>query len=444
MKLQFVNHAAVVFEYAGTRLLTDPWLYGPAFNNGWELIAASRFGPDELAGIDYIWISHEHPDHFSPRVLLDIPAELRARITVLYRTTPDKKVIGFCKKHGFRARELADGERFELAPNFHASCRTVPLFDSWLLIESPGVRALDLNDAIVHTRADLQALARELGPIDLLLTQFSYAAWRGNRPDRALREADAARKLELMRRQIELLRPRYTVPFASFAYFAHAENDFLNDAINPPERAVEAIAAAGSTPILLYPGDTWQLGAEHDNGPALQRWTADYADLPTRPRRTGTRVALEQLQACAHRYIERIHANNDRRVLALLRRNPLLPALQPIDIHLWDLELDVRFSFERGLERLDQRIDQRAGGYELKMGSDSLEFVFTQPWGIDSLTVNGRFEADAGGMKRLVTSLGVDLLNNAGIRLQPAFLLDFRSIAFLLRVLIKKLWSMRR
>src|SRR5690606_2325055 len=130
-------------------------------------------------------------------------------------------------------------------------------------------------------------------------------------------------------------------------------------------------------------------------------------------------VAFEQLQACAHRYIDRIHANNDRRVLALLRRNPLLPALQPIDIRLWDLELDVRFSFERGLER----IDRRAGGYELKMGSDSLEFVFTQPWGIDSLTVNGRFEADAGGMKRLVTSLGVDLLNNAGIRLQPAFLL---------------------
>lgn len=439
MKLHFVNHASVVFEHAGTRLMTDPWHFGAAFNNGWDLIAESRFTAEQYAEIAYLWISHEHPDHFSPRVLLAIPESLRANITVLYRTTTDKKVVRFCANKGFAVRELDDDQRFELAPGFFATCRTVPLYDSWLLLESPSARVLNLNDAVVHTRRDLEALHRQLGRIDVLLTQFSYAAWRGNRSDTAMRQADAVKKLDIMRRQIRVLKPRYTVPFASFAFFSHEENDFTNDSINPPARAVAAIAEAGSTPVLLYPDDRWTVGEPHDNEPALTRWAADYATLPERARRANVPVELAALRTAADAYVERIHAANDRRVLALLRRNPILPALQPIDIQLWDLGCAVRFSFERGLEP----IRERERGYDLRMSSDSLNFVFTQPWGIDSLTVNGRFHADAGGLRRLVTTFGVDLLNNAGIRLRPAFLLDFASIGFLLRVLIKKLWSMR-
>lgn len=439
MQLRFINHASVVFEHAGTRLMTDPWHYGSAFNNGWDLIAETRFSAEEYAEINYLWISHEHPDHFSPRVLLGIPESLRPNITVLYRSTSDKKVVNFCAKKGFAVRELDDDERFELAPGFYATCRTVPLYDSWLLLESPDARVLNLNDAVVHTRRDLEALRRELGRVDVLLTQFSYAAWRGNRADTAMRTADAAKKLDVMRRQIRILQPRYTVPFASFAFFSHAENDFTNDSVNPPARAVEAITEAGAAPVLLYPDDRWSVGERHDNGSALARWAVDYAALPERPRRENVPVELAALREAADAYVQRIHSANDRRILGLLRRNPILPALRPIDIHLWDLDCDVRFSFERGLEL----IDQREGGYELRMSSDSLNFVFTQPWGIDSLTVNGRFHADAGGLRRLVTTFGVDLLNNAGIRLRPAFLLDFASIGFLLRVLLRKLWSMQ-
>jgi UDP-MurNAc hydroxylase len=439
MKLQFINHASVVFEHAGTRLMTDPWHYGPAFNNGWDLIAETPFTPEQYAEIDYLWISHEHPDHFSPRVLLDIPEALRPKITVLYKATTDKKVVHFCAKKGFGVRELADDERFELAPGFHVTCRSVPLYDSWLLLESPTARVLNLNDAVVHTSRDLQVLHRQLGRIDVLLTQFSYAAWRGNRSDMAMREADAARKLETLRRQVRILRPRFTIPFASFAFFSHEENDFTNDSVNPPGRAVEAIAEAGSTPILLYPDDRWTVGAAHDNGAALERWTADYASLPDRPRRENVPVELPALRAAAEAYIRRVREANDQRILWLLRRNPVLPALRPIDMQLWDLGIDVRFSFERGLEQ----ITKRSADYDLQMSSDSLNFVFTQPWGIDSLTVNGRFHADPGGLRRLVTTFGADLLNNAGIRLNPGFLLDFASIGFLLRVLVKKLWSMR-
>ncbi|HTO69130.1 MAG TPA: MBL fold metallo-hydrolase [Myxococcota bacterium] len=439
MRIRFVNHASVIFEHGATRLVTDPWLYGTAFNEGWDLVCKSAIGAAELGAMTHVWYSHEHPDHFSPRVLQDVPAERRGAVTVLYRKTRDGKVIGFCKKLGFKTRELADGEAVELGPEFRVTSQSVPLFDSWLLVEAGGKRALDLNDAVVQTPAELRRLAESLGALDVLLTQFSYAAWRGNREDVELRRADARRKLDVVRAQVRGLRPRFTIPFASMSFFSHVENSFTSDSINHPWEVLDAIAEQGSTPVLLYPGDEWEIGAPHSNDSATERYRRDYAELGARELHRGVSVPFEKLVEAADVYRARIRAANSGWLLEALRWNPVLPTLRPLDVHLWDLERDVRFSFERGLEP----IPKRDPGYDLAMGSDSLAFVFRQAWGIDTLTVNGRFRADPEGMKRLVLSFGVDMLNNTGIALGPAFLFDFASIGFLLRILFRKLESLR-
>jgi len=66
VKLQFLNHASVKIMTDTIAIVSDPWLSGSIFNNGWKLMSTS----DELfpvaADTDFIWISHEHPDHFSP------------------------------------------------------------------------------------------------------------------------------------------------------------------------------------------------------------------------------------------------------------------------------------------------------------------------------------------------------------------------------------------
>jgi hypothetical protein len=235
------------------------------------------------------------------------------------------------------------------------------------------------------------------------------------------------------------LAPRATVPFASMSFFSHEENAFTSDSVNHPWEVLDAIAEQGSTPVLLYPGDAWEVGAPHDNASASDRYRADYAALPGRALHRGVSVPFEALAEAAAGYVKRIRAANTAWLLEALRWNPVLPTLRPLDVHLWDLKLDVRFSFERGLEK----IARRDPAYDLAMASDSLAFVFKQAWGIDTLTVNGRFRADPEGMKRLVLTFGVDMLNNTGIRLEPAFLLDFASIGFLLRILFRKLASLR-
>ena len=66
-KITLVNHASVLIESNGTSILSDPWFFGPAFNGGWSLLFENK--EEEIKNIlsrtKYIWISHEHPDHFS-------------------------------------------------------------------------------------------------------------------------------------------------------------------------------------------------------------------------------------------------------------------------------------------------------------------------------------------------------------------------------------------
>ena len=66
-KVEFINHASVLITYGNVGLLSDPWYQGDAFHKGWNLL--HEFDDNEinilLDRTSHIWISHEHPDHFS-------------------------------------------------------------------------------------------------------------------------------------------------------------------------------------------------------------------------------------------------------------------------------------------------------------------------------------------------------------------------------------------
>ena len=71
--IEFVNHASVIISYDEISILSDPWYKGTVFNNGWKLIHELEDTKiyDVIKKITHIYISHEHPDHFSPTFFLD-------------------------------------------------------------------------------------------------------------------------------------------------------------------------------------------------------------------------------------------------------------------------------------------------------------------------------------------------------------------------------------
>ncbi len=73
IQIRYLSHASVLISDGKTKILTDPWFFGPAFCNGWWLREDPKFDYKNLIeDIDYIYISHNHPDHLHIETLKTI------------------------------------------------------------------------------------------------------------------------------------------------------------------------------------------------------------------------------------------------------------------------------------------------------------------------------------------------------------------------------------
>lgn len=74
VSLTYINHACIIVRVEnGVSFATDPWILGPAFGNGWYLAHPSREDAlDLLKSVDFIYISHNHPDHLHEETLQNL------------------------------------------------------------------------------------------------------------------------------------------------------------------------------------------------------------------------------------------------------------------------------------------------------------------------------------------------------------------------------------
>ena len=283
MKIIWVNHASFIFEHSNIRLICDPWLSGTAFNEGWHLLAETKFKFKDFSQITHIWISHEHPDHFSPATFKKIPKNLIENITVLYQFTEDKKVLNFIKKLGFKTIEIIPKIPLKIANDFYLISDKFGAEDSWLKIVTKDYSLLNMNDCPIRKKDDLNNLKRNIGKVDLLLTQFSYANWCGNKSQKISRKKEALVYLNQMLNQIEFLKPSTVIPFASYIYFCHEENFYHNDCINKISLVYKTIKNKTNADCnVLYPGDTWEIGELYNSAKSIKNYDKDYDSLTKR------------------------------------------------------------------------------------------------------------------------------------------------------------------
>lgn len=70
MKLTYVTHACILFEFRDkTKLLTDPWFYSPVYGSTLYQFPRPKIKLSQIVDVDFIYISHDHPDHFCSRSL---------------------------------------------------------------------------------------------------------------------------------------------------------------------------------------------------------------------------------------------------------------------------------------------------------------------------------------------------------------------------------------
>jgi len=435
MKIQFLNHASVKLITAHARITSDPWYSGAAFNNGWDLIRSDNdlfaIGSDAT----HFWLSHEHPDHFSIEFFRTTP---NRAARVLFQNTHDHRVASYLRSQGFAVDEISEGQDLVVAPGETIRVGRCSFYDSWNLFQAEGLSILNLNDCPLNTDHDLQRLKSEIGAVDVLLTQFSYAAWKGGRDNKQLRQAAAREKLATVRRQIEHLKPKFVIPFASFVYFSHVENFYLNDSLNEIPAVVDIIKACGSAPVIMKPKDIWTVGTPWCSSDAIAFWREGYASIGTLPRRELTKsVELSQLVDHCRLYQRRTFQKNSKWLMRVASMVPGVGAFQPFLIKLTDLRKTVRFSFFDGLQEVSANVVA-----DVEMASENLAFVFLNEFGYDTLAVNGRFEASTFGFGRMTKNFGIGWLNALGLSISPSLLVK-ADVAFLLlhqlRLLLAKI-----
>ena len=437
--IEFVNHASVLLSDGHTGVLADPWYFGATFHMGWSLLVESddAYIREVLKRTTHIWISHEHPDHFSPPFFKRYGELIRARgITVLFQKTRDQRVYGFLRQNGFAVTEMDDGAPLALSPGFVVRTVKSDLYDSALLAEVGGVRVFNLNDCPLTSKGDLQAFREKYGSCDVLLTQFSYAAWKGGRAQRAWRERAAQAKLRAMQRQIDVLQPAACVPFASFVRFSHTLNAYMNDAVNQP-RQVRAKLKAGRTKLIfMQPGEVQALVSLQPTAAAMDYWQARFAEAAAAPLAEYESVTPAQLEADFLAWQTRSFAANSRLLMRLASR--LLPfhPFAPTVVRLVDQDRLLSVDIFGALQ------EAAAGSAaDIELHSASLAFMFRFEFGFDTLFVNGCFEElRVGGFDRFAKCFVLGNLNAMGLYIGPAI---FRRLD-VVRLMLGKLLSVRK
>jgi UDP-MurNAc hydroxylase len=432
--IEFINHASVIVTGGGVSILSDPWFEGAAFNNGWNLLYENDddYVQKMLGTVTHIWISHEHPDHFSIQFFKKFGALIKKNsITIMFRETRDRRVLSYLESQSHLCLELGFNRRVWLSRDVSIICMPDGFYDSALLIDNCGERILNLNDCDVSSVSRAREMLSHTGRIDVLLTQFSYAAWKGGKVNSNWRSAAAKEKLDAMLVQARCFQPKVIVPFASFVYFSNAENFYLNDSINKPNKVLTHFEGLPFRVVVMKPGDVLGGVAERTStNLALEFWDRLYDDLGRRELKFFETVPLSVLKENFQKSCARISNNNSLWLMRFIRALSPIRALKPVLVELTDLDCCVKFDY------LNKNFSTTDDPPQLRMHSQSLNFMFINSFGFDTLVVNGCFEEGRkGGFISASKTLAIDNLNNLGFHLRLRGLISFG----ILRVFLTRL-----
>ncbi|MCH9631889.1 MAG: hypothetical protein S4CHLAM6_02070 [Chlamydiae bacterium] len=115
MQITYVYNACVLVEHNGSKILCDPWLIDGIYYGSWHQYPKAKAAPKDFFDVDYIYISHIHPDHLDPATLKLFPKE----IPIIICNYAHKFVFNILKKIGFKKIiELRQAQPHKISKDF--------------------------------------------------------------------------------------------------------------------------------------------------------------------------------------------------------------------------------------------------------------------------------------------------------------------------------------
>jgi UDP-MurNAc hydroxylase len=240
MDITYLGHAAFLVETDQAILVTDPWLSPEgAFDSAWFQFPCNHhlgdFLREKLRDTPkqaFLYVSHEHRDHFDPEFIKTLPT---SKMTFL---------LPRFERAALRT-ELATMNPAALIPCEHGQSVPIPggtvkLYlddsgisrDSAILIKAADQSFLDMNDCKLYD--EVAAIRKQEGPITVLSCQFSGATWHPtcyeyDAPEyERISRQKLLSKFEMVARAIDAVSPDIYLPSAGPACFLDPDLLHLN------------------------------------------------------------------------------------------------------------------------------------------------------------------------------------------------------------------------
>ena len=261
MKLIYLSSASVIINHEKTNILCDPWLVDGEFYGSWFHYPSLNFKPEDFNFVDYIYISHIHPDHLSMKTL----SRMDKKIPIIILNYVDKFLKRNIERLGFNVIELEHNKRTHLKDNLYINilaahycnpelcsklmgCSNVEKIfgatslDSMSVIDNGKEVVVNTNDCpfeIAKFSAD--AIKEYYKNIDFLLVGYSgagpYPQCFDMLTDQEKNDAAIKKKKQFFNQAesyVNLFQPKFFMPFAG-RYTLGGKLADLNDQRGVPE-----------------------------------------------------------------------------------------------------------------------------------------------------------------------------------------------------------------
>jgi len=420
-----VGHACAILNDGNNSLIFDPWFSGTAFNNGWRLPQDLDFSNLDLSRITHVCITHEHPDHFHIPTLKKIN-NLWDPIFILQETS-DKRMVDFINNMlGKRVVELSDGCCHRISPSLSISLYSHGHMDSFALVEAGDVSILNINDCVLKDRQSLAKLRKRIHrkSIDILMSQYSFASYQGNKADVDDLQKANWQHLEWIKQRNDFFRPKIFLPFASGIVWCSKENEYLNNYTVNYNDAVNALKECANPPLCLEKSvceilHIRDLRVTSDFTHEVETSHRSYNDSPL-PMVVQLDIELqERLEKLAYFARKTLNKQNLSIITKLMKFLGFIGILKPIliKLRLFDGN-DSYIGLKPGLEFLyfenTGTIDASFRQCCISMSIDSIEYCLQNQFGAETLWVNSRFEVIKGNKKDFFKHFFPSILSNQG------------------------------
>jgi UDP-MurNAc hydroxylase len=185
MKITYLGHAGFCVETASSIIVMDPWLSSEgAFDSAWYQYPKNHHMADYVRDLfdaspknKYIYISHEHKDHFDLEFLNTLWNRDFTLFLANFRRPVVKETLD---RNNFKCKEIIG---FNDSDTFRLGDVTLTFFiideeidcDSAILLKTDTKSFLNLNDCKLDEM--LPSILENYGKIDVFATQFSGAIW---------------------------------------------------------------------------------------------------------------------------------------------------------------------------------------------------------------------------------------------------------------------------